>query len=153
MTRVEKNAEELSRKDVTMIPKFRAWCKIDGTMIKPMTIQKMIHQKHVNVSIKSLYNNFVFMQSTGKRDKNGKEIYIGDIVRGERPNLDDETERVETIGELKESCCEVVIEDSKGTYDPLANYFAIVYQSGKAEIEVIGNIYENPEWRCNDERF
>lgn len=128
-----------------MIPKFRAWCKIDNTMIKPMTIQKMIHQKRSTIPLKSLYNDFVFMQSTGKRDKNRKEIYIGDIVRGVRPNLDNETERVETIGIVKEACCEVVIEDEKGTYDLFENYFAIIYQQGKAEIEVIGNIYENPE--------
>lgn len=128
-----------------MIPRYRAWCKIDNTMIKPMTIQKMIHQKHSTISMKSLYNDFVFMQSTGLRDKNFKEIYIGDIVRGVRPNLDNETDRIETKGVVKESCCEVVIEDEKGTHDPFENYFAIVYQSGKAEIEVIGNIYENPE--------
>ena len=110
-----------------------------------MTIQKMIHQRHSTIPMKSLYNVFVFMQSTGKRDKNVKEIYIGDIVRGVRPNPYNETEIVETLGIVKESCCEVVIEDSKGTHDPLSNYFAIVYQQGKAEIEVIGNIWETPE--------
>lgn len=110
-----------------------------------MTIQKMIHQRNSSTSITSLYDDFVFMQSTGLRDKNANEIYIGDIVRGVRPNLNNETERIETIGVVKESCCEVVIEDEKGTHDPFENYFAIVYQSGKAEIEVIGNIYENPE--------
>lgn len=35
-----------------MIPRYRAWCKIDNTMIKPMTIQKMIHQRNSNASIK-----------------------------------------------------------------------------------------------------
>ena len=128
-----------------MIPRYRAWCKIDNTMIKPMTIQKMIHQTHSTIPIKSLYNDFVFMQSTGKRDKNSKEIYIGDIVRGVRPAMYDESEIVETIGKVVDTGCEIVIEDSKGTYDPFENYFAIIYQQGKAEIEVIGNIYENPE--------
>lgn len=128
-----------------MIPRYRVWCKIFNTMIKSMTIQKMIYQRNSSTSIASLYDDFVFMQSTGLRDKNANEIYIGDIVRGVRPNLDNETERIETKGVVKESCCEVVIEDEKGTHDPFENYFAIVYQSGKAEIEVIGNIYENPE--------
>nr|DAF57891.1 MAG TPA: YopX protein [Siphoviridae sp. ctXYk3]DAK24486.1 MAG TPA: YopX protein [Caudoviricetes sp.] len=128
-----------------MIPRYRVWCKIFNTMIKSMTIQKMIYQRNSSTSIASLYDDFVFMQSTGLRDKNANEIYIGDIVRGVRPNLDNETERIETKGVVKESCCEVVIEDEKETHDPFENYFAIVYQSGKAEIEVIGNIYENPE--------
>ena len=128
-----------------MIPKFRVWCKIFNVMIKPLTIQKMLHQRNSSASINSLYDDFVFMQSTGLRDKNANEIYIGDIVRGVRPNLDNETKRIETIGVAKDTHCEVVIEDNKGTYDPFENYFAIVYQQGKAEIEVIGNIYENPE--------
>lgn len=128
-----------------MIPRYRAWCKIDNTLIKPMTIQKMIHQAHSTIPLKSLYNDFVFMQSTGKRDKNAKEIYIGDIVRGVRPAMYDESKIVETIGKVVDTGCEIVIEDSKGTYDPFENYFAIIYQQGKAEIEVIGNIYENPE--------
>lgn len=128
-----------------MIPRYRVWCKIFNTMIKSMTIQKMIYQRNSSTSIASLYDDFVFMQSTGLRDKNANEIYIGDIVRGVRPNLNNETERIETIGVVKESCCEVVIEDKKGTHDPFENYFAIIYQQGKAEIEVIGNIYENPE--------
>lgn len=128
-----------------MIPRYRAWYKIDNTMIKPMTIQKMIYQTHSTIPLKSLYNDFVFMQSTGKRDKHAKEIYIGDIVRGVRPNLDNEAETVETIGKVVDTGCEIVIEDDKGTHDPFENYFAIVYQKGKAEIEVIGNIYETPK--------
>ena len=125
--------------------KYRAWCKLDNTMIKPMTIQGMIHQKCSTIPLKSLYRDFVFMQSTGKRDKNAKEIYIGDTVRGVRPNLDNEAETVETIGKVVDTGCEIVIEDKKGTHDPFENYFAIVYQNGNAEIEVIGNIWENPK--------
>lgn len=63
-----------------MIPRYRAWCKIDNTMIKPMTIQRMIHQRNSNIPLKSLYNDFVFMQFTGLLDKNGVEIYEGDIL-------------------------------------------------------------------------
>ena len=130
-----------------MIPRYRAWDKENKCWTNYAIIDNMqrFYDKHIGDWLYENKDWFVIMQSTGLRDKNAKEIYIGDIVRGVRPNLDNETERVETIGIVKEDCCEVVIEDSKGTYDPFINYFAIVYQQGKAEIEVIGNIYENPE--------
>lgn len=130
-----------------MIPKFRVWDKQNNcwTNYSISDDLPIFYDKHTGCWHRKNKDRFVLMQSTGVKDKNGVEIYIGDIVRGVRPNLDNEAETVETIGQVVEDCCEVVIEDENGTYDPFENYFAIVYQKGKAEIEVIGNIYENPE--------
>lgn len=71
---------------------------------------------------------FEYMQYTGLKDKNGKEIYEGDIIRYDRRIKDPKKLYIvkweSRFGEYGDCC----------GYDGLSSYG-----------EVIGNIYENPE--------
>lgn len=104
--------------------KFRAWDKKKKEMITKMYI------KRINIYEETLNNLFedkdvVFMQYTGLKDINGKEIYEGDIIKNPHGKS--------------------VIEYIYSSFHPLDESDG--YNSGykSEEVEVIGNIYENPE--------
>ncbi len=77
-------------------------------------------------------------QYTGLKDKNGKEIYEGDILHHKWNSGNDIF--LETISEVKFSRGAFVVDDKKR-----ADWLLSLHALPKwAEIEVIGNIHENP---------
>ncbi len=80
--------------------------------------------------------NFILMQYTGLKDKNGKEIYEGDIIRIKHPFKDRNFEgTVEFMGHHW-NCKDFYFTHFDSPGDLLSE--------GTEYIEIIGNIYENP---------
>ena len=104
----------------------------------------------LNIELDNMKEDFIVMQYTGLLDKNGIEIYEGDIV-----NLHFEDEysndcvSVDGLTTIKVR----VKFDYKGVYgeetDSTWYYFADLI-SNDVEIEIIGNIYENSELLINN---
>jgi uncharacterized phage protein (TIGR01671 family) len=124
-----------------MIPKFRAW---HNELSRMMLVKTMfffaggLEELELNDSVMNDYitaypDEIELMQSTGLKDKNGKEVFVGDIIKCTRgcPH-------------------EVYLEkEYGGTY---IGGMPAIYLKGIREgyawtehEEIIGNIYENPE--------
>lgn len=110
--------------------KFRAWDKKQVWMLyKDESCGHTEYEMHpiqaINKILAGEDKNLIFMQYTGLKDRNGTEIYEGDILNC----------RTLIIKTMKWSELQEVIEDI------IQVYYFINYD----ELEVIGNIYENPE--------
>ncbi|OZS37516.1 YopX family protein [Enterococcus faecium] len=128
-----------------MIPKFRAYSKEENEMYYPH------NDKNVDWTIDDetgfiaplvnlgggmwgMIDKYELMQSTGLKDKNGVEIFEGDLVEHD-DNLNGDWETFEA--------CEVV-------YDKDYAQFCFKWDAGNfltdyRNLNVIGNIYENSE--------
>ena len=103
------------------------------------------------------YGRFEIVEFTGLHDKNGKEIYEGDVVlipSGTSTVIVDHNLGDEYSVYKKNEPKIGVVEFVKGSFrlnkpgDKSVNYYGVINYTGQAYnylIEVIGNIYENPE--------
>ncbi len=78
-------------------------------------------------------DNGIICQYTGIKDKNGKEIYEGDIVK-----LDSNTLKITGIVTYHNDEAVFVLEDLHDEIEECLWYM-------QEDLEVIGNIYDNPE--------
>lgn len=126
-----------------MIPKFRAWDKETKSMNGMAEIYRNRNQE---IELHARDESITLMQSTGLIDTNGKEIFEGDILKVTDGYswLEVEYSWLEVVSFNEHKGMFVSKEIHKNTdilESPLWNLFI----TDLLQIEIIGNIYENPE--------
>ena len=128
-----------------MIPRFRAYdsgslCRMyqpDEVMVGDGNIWIIDEDSCDNEWI--VNNDLHLMQSTGLRDKNGKEIFEGDIISTYTDNLVIQKDNLlgfyVEVGEKRNYFAETIDIEY---LDLFAKDFGVA-------VEILGNIYENPE--------
>ena len=128
-----------------MIPRHRAWDKIHKTMYEVDDIMSIDFGKS-EISVKTLFfertnyykfDDIVLMQSTGLADKNGKEIFEGDILSIE---TDEENVKVEVSWDNKHA---LFIFESKKYNEKEA--LGELLEDNSYPFKIIGNVWEDPE--------
>ncbi|MEB7774861.1 YopX family protein [Enterococcus faecalis] len=122
-----------------MIPKFRAYSAEENIMYYPdedKNVEWTIDDDtgfiapliNLENGMWGMIDKYVLMQSTGLKDLNGVEIFEGDILFDKHHNPQ--------IG---------VVVFYEGAFQLLANnmYYPLIQFDG--DVEIIGNIHENPE--------
>ena len=132
--------------------KFRIWNKFLEKMSEPkkLCIDAELNAFYID---KPPHHDFELMQFTGLYDKNGKEIYEGDIVNwGMHHNNSIEHFHRYAVVEINPDIQFRIIfyiNSKNGTKKETDNFIfrfgQFAYQETNKHLEVIGNIYENPE--------
>ena len=148
-----------------MIPKYRAWDSAKKEMFKDtFAITEsgqvvVVEQESVASSPDYVFvEHLVIMQSTGLKDKNGKEIFEGDILKfNDEWNeychegyVDGSVEGINFVEVVRGEAC---FEFGKTKY-PDSSLFILMedehlnfkdfIKSEDFEFEINGNVYENP---------
>lgn len=122
-----------------MIVRYRAWDSVKKEMFKDtFAITEIgqvvvVEQKFVTSSPDYVFvDHLVIMQSTGLKDKNGKEIFEGDVVKMSKDVYSEPTYYE-------------VVRHRGGAYRLESKQHGCELWLRHTDCEVVGNIYANPE--------
>nr|DAI01603.1 MAG TPA: YopX protein [Caudoviricetes sp.] len=125
-----------------MTPKFRAWTEEGKVMyydVFPFKDDTLLLSYDEIAFDEVPASDFILMQSTGLFDKNGEEIFEGDIIKYKKYNYGFIYTGVvgyDTIGLMKK-------DDEIGLISTFVGMSIKNIDLGS--VKVVGNIYENPE--------
>lgn len=115
-----------------MTPKFRAWTEEGKVMyydVYPFKDDTLLLSYDEIAFDEVPASNFILMQSTGLKDKNGSEIFEGDIIKFSIDN--GFYYGIDEIGSVRYQL---------GAFH--VDVLPLIDLIGNSELEVIGNIYE-----------
>jgi len=125
--------------------KLRAWDKKLNVMYEGIELSKLlgylmfqpVPNSMAYVAMQDHFSDIIWLQYTGLKDKNGKEIYESDIISCD--------------GRCGKVLCEVIYEAPVFQFlykenDEFGRSKRIIRSWGDmCDVKVVGNIYENPE--------
>ena len=123
------------------IPKFRAWTEEGEVMyydVYPFKDDTLLLSYDEIAFDEVPASDFIVMQSTGLKDKNGSEIFEGDIVKYEA-GCNTVTEEVA----YDKNFAGFGVRDADT--DIIFTFLQLAYVVDLISLEVVGNIYQNPE--------
>ena len=130
-----------------MIPKFKAWDKYDEMMVSIISfdfVNKVAYVEQENGDRYDIhFDNLIFLQSTGLKDKNGVEIYEGDIVILTSKSINYADTYWHKYAEVFQHPNGAYRLRGKGIYET-------ELYSNRKQVTLTGNIYETPELLEND---
>ena len=115
--------------------KFRVWDNERNAMFNSKSVDIDFFEGKIEITSDTIrydevytdeIKDFELMQYVGCKDKNNKEIYEGDIVK------------------IKEYIGQIIYSKGMFFIDVKGNFYLPIYNVSEF-IEVIGNIYENPD--------
>lgn len=126
-----------------MIPRFRAWDKEFKEMVQVDALvfdEQLIKATYKNGNVvKEDLKNYVLMQSTGLTDKNGKEIFEGDIL-----SIETDEENVKVKIEVSwDSKHALFVFESKKYNEKEA--LGELFEDNPYPFKIIGNVWEDQE--------
>lgn len=124
--------------------KFRAWARFDKVMLSNSDIWFKTNVQGYELFCDTPDNkdSWILMQYTGLKDKNGVEIYEGDIVLSKNTF---ETKKAKIVFLQGSFMCEWLNDDCYSEEMSRLIWNHRPYSGSGEMFEVIGNIYENPE--------